>query len=40
MEADALARIPWGRIINQDTVKSLISNAVIEAYMGSTVNIN
>ena len=30
-EADALSRIPWNRVINQETIKSLIANAVIKS---------
>ena len=43
VEADALSRITWDRVIDQKTVKSLMvnaeikSNVVVEVYVGSTV---
>ena len=46
MEADALSRIPLDREVNQDTVKSIMANAItksnilVEAYAGSTLTIN
>ena len=46
VETDALSRLPWDMIINQETVKSLMENAVtkpnvtVEACAGRAVTIN